>query len=198
MADTIHVAIFNTLADMQAQVGNAGGAYLLLGRNSINDGQGGPFIWDATSTETESLTYLAIVKVTGVTTGRYKKAFLNQVILPHGILSFAGGLKIFNSTASYTTDSSSLCTINLTYENTSGGTAIFTDIWYNIAQPTTTASAANDIVISQVNAVGASNKTTTHIFARGNSSLISVLGLTIAGFRNAVTGTSVRFLVMGV
>ncbi len=198
MSNMQHVGIFNTLADMKTTTGNAGGAYLLLGRNAINDGQGGTFVWDAASAETENLTYLAIVQATGVTTGRYKKVFLSQVILPHGILSFAGGLKVFNSTASYTTDANSTATINLTYENTSGGTPIFAEIWSNVSQPLTTAATTNDIVISQPNSVAAQNKTTTHIYARGSSALINLLGLNVLGFRGVVAGTPVRFRIEGI
>lgn len=193
-----HVVTVPTLADLQAFAGNPGSTALLLGRVTMGDNDAAMFYWDATSTESAESTYLNVVVATGVATGRWKRTIVRTRTLPHGILAIDGKRKTFWSTANYVTDVNSKCQIYLTEDNTANGTAIFSEIWFNTSQALTLATVANDMIFSNVNALAGDLKSTTHIFARGNSQTITILGILSLGFRIVPQGTSVRFRVDGI
>jgi|ERR1700744_209732 len=60
---------FGTVADLRLQAGTANTQVLLNGLTSINDGNGGTYMWNATSTATDD--GFITVAVTGVSTGRW-------------------------------------------------------------------------------------------------------------------------------
>lgn len=173
----------------------------MIGLNAVGDNRGGFFYYRPDSVATVDNMNVLGVPNNGV--GRFIRANVKNVALPHGQLSYIGNLKVFFSTASYLTDANSKASINLTLENTSGGTAIFNEIWWNSSRTLSVAATTNDIVLSQVSALSADLKNTTHLFARGSSTtlgstLLSIGGLIIPGLRNVTTGTPVQFMVMGI
>jgi len=62
---------FSTRTDMRGQKGTEGVQVLLNGLLTTNDGNGGVYMWNATSTDTDD--GFVTLAVTGVTTGRWKR-----------------------------------------------------------------------------------------------------------------------------
>lgn len=129
--------VVNSLAELQAQTGAADTVALITGKVTRGDGQGGFYWWDPVSVEAESLSYMLVIAVTGVATGRWKRINAKVQVLPHGILVLNGGVKTFY--ASGVTDANGQFALNLTMDNMPGGPQIFSEIWFNSAQ-----SAANN------------------------------------------------------
>jgi len=62
---------FGTISDLRSQSGSSNTQVLLQGLNTINDGNGGIYMWDDLSTATDD--GLSVIKVASVTTGRWLK-----------------------------------------------------------------------------------------------------------------------------
>jgi hypothetical protein len=63
---------FDTISELKTQIGNANTRVTVLGYYSAGDGGGGQFYWDSTSTESDNAG--TIIQVSGVATGRWKRA----------------------------------------------------------------------------------------------------------------------------
>lgn len=188
------------MAELKLVKGEPGVAVLLLSGVTEGDRKGGHYRWVEGTGQTESLTYMERIMVTGVTNGYWEKVFLNTMNLPHGILVAQGGVKRFFSTIDYLVDGNSKCAINATMDNTVGGEPIFSEIWANESWPMTNAAGVNDNIVSNVFSVANSNRQIVHLFAKGSSTTLgaTLLGLVIPGFRNVPAGTKVRFRIEGV
>jgi len=66
---------FTTLTDLAGQVGTSNSIANVLGGSVFNDGGGGTYYWDDTSTATPD--GVKIVQVSGITTGRWMRAKAN-------------------------------------------------------------------------------------------------------------------------
>ena len=62
---------FGTITDLRAQAGVSNVQVLLQGLSAIGDQNGGTYYWDASSTDTDD--GFVTIKVTNVTTGRWKR-----------------------------------------------------------------------------------------------------------------------------
>lgn len=67
----------NNIAELRQRVGIANSNISLLGYYLAGDGGGGDFYWDNTSTETDNGG--TVIQVTGVTTGRWKRIYENEI-----------------------------------------------------------------------------------------------------------------------
>lgn len=196
MATAKHITSVTTLAELKTFTGYDKNPVLLLGNSSVGDGSAAHYYWDDASTETEDLTYMNIISVTGVPTGRWKKVIARIVTLPQGRLVYNGGKKeLFVDTV---TGADGTATINLTMDNTTNGTAIFSQVWFDDSKATVNTTTANDAVSSCRMSLTNGNKQLKHLFFRGNSSVIGVLGVNVLSFRTAIQNTPVTFKVEGI
>lgn len=191
-----HIIGAKTLAELKTMSGSDKNPILLLGKDTIGDGFAAHYYWDDASTDPEDTMYYNVVQATGVTTGRWRKVIARVVTVPQGILVYNGGIKTLYVNA--TTIADGTATINLTMDNTTNGTAIFSNILFDDSKATVNTTTANDAVASCRRSLTNGNKQLSHLFYRGNSSTISLLGVNVLGFRQAVTGTPVTFMVTGV
>lgn len=67
---------FDTITDLTTQVGTPGATVMVSGATAFNDGGGGPYFWDSTSTATPNST--DTIQVTGITTGRWMRSKNNN------------------------------------------------------------------------------------------------------------------------
>lgn len=183
--------VFNTVVDLKSQAAINNAMVYVLGGSTVGDGKGGVYRWNDASTESEDLTYNNVVQVTGVQTGRWIRTNQNIFPYPQGTLFRIGSLRIF--TASGVTDANGEVTFNLTTENTSNGTNIFSNIFFNSGQATVNATTPNDVVMGVVKTLSANNKTITFRFSKG---ALGALGL--ATLAVATTNTPVKILIVGI
>jgi len=79
-------SVFDTLADLSSQAGSANIIAYVRGGTTMNDGNGGNYLWDENSTATHD--GIKIIKVTDVTTGRWMRATSN--VYKTGQVTFSG------------------------------------------------------------------------------------------------------------
>lgn len=173
----------------------------LMGVATENDNMGGLFQYSDTAAD--SVDDRNVLAVPGKSTGRYIRKNAKTVVLPHGIIAFLGSLKLFFTTANYTIGSDSKCMLYLTQDNTAAGTALFSQILWNSSRAIGTAATSNDIILSQAETLPVDLKSTTHIYARGNSTTIgatitALLNTVLPGLRAGSIGTSVQFFIVGI
>ncbi len=197
MQDTLNgsIQIVNTITELKQRSFGPGITILSGGRTANLDGGGAIYQWDATSTATEDTTTYNVVKSDMNTTnqpGRWIKMFQRVIVYPGGYLVRIGDFKIWIATKN---TSSAEAVFYLTEDNTANGTALFTTIITSIGKANGTASNANDAIIGYLKAQDA--KSVTYGFARGNSSILSILGLTVLGLRDVPTNTPVAVIVFG-
>lgn len=196
----LHIITINTIADLKLQSPSTDAVVLVMGQTTKADGRGGFYQWDSVDTTTEDTKYYNVVKVTSITTGRWKRVNVRMLELPHGNLVFNGGMKTFYTSG--TLDANGRVTINLTYENTAGGTAIFSEIWFNTCQAKPVGATDNDLINGQPETQAANLKTCTYSFGRGNTVTLNLgivtAGLNLLGLRSAATGTQVLIKVEGI
>ena len=196
----IHVISKTQLAELKATPGSVENIIITLGQNAKGDSKGALYYWDSLSTEAEDTVYYNVVQATGVTTGRWKKVFTRMQTLPHGTLVMNSGKREFFCTA--TVNASSEITINLTMDNTTNGTAIFSEIWFDDSKAIVNTTTSNDAVTSFKKSLSVNLKQLTHGFFRGNSTLLNLsivtTGLTVGGFRTVPAGTIVQFKIEGI
>lgn len=168
---------------------------MTLGAVTEGDGLGALYSFKPSSTTAEDTINWNTVKITARTTGRFEKIFVRKIVLPHGILQINSGIKKFYCNT--VINASSEATINLTMDNTTNGVAIFNNVLWDDSKANTPITNVNDMVSSCRKSLVNSNKQLTHIFARGNSAVISVIGVNVLGLRSAAQNTPVTFIVEG-
>lgn len=87
---------FGSRSDLRAQVGQANTQVLLNGLATIADGNGGNYMWNATSTATDD--GFTVLQVTGVTTGRWIRLINSNTLKGNVVLSGTGFATAFNIT----------------------------------------------------------------------------------------------------
>lgn len=199
------IIIKSLLEDIKTTPIDSNATYFLIGRDTLGDGKGGFYYWDASSTEAEEMAYMSVIKSNLVEIGRFKRVFSRAIPLPHGVLTISGGVRTFYTTIPHMTNTSGECTFNLTLDNTTTGPAIFTEIWWNQSRaipPATSSLSVNDIIKGDCKSQSANLKTTTHIFSRGAEysgiTLTSILSLVIKGLRIAPQNTQVQVRIEGI
>jgi len=179
------------LADLKQQPVSENTVLFLTGITSLQDGRGGFYMWNPTSTASEDTAYYNTIASDLTPIGRWIRVFQRTRVLPHGILNINGGVKTFYAAA--TTDGNSQAKINLTMDNTANGESIFSEIWFNDSQATAGTTNAINAVKSYI--VSADLKQTTHGFYR--SQAINVVAGILAPVIGMGAGTAVRFKVEG-
>lgn len=183
--------VFNTIADMQTQKGTSNSVAYVIGGTAIQDFRGAFYVWDASSTLAQDMTYYNVIQVNGVTTGRWIRSNQSSVPLPQGMLFRIGPLKIL--AASGTSNASGEFVLNATLDNTATGTAIFSSILFNSTMATEGSTTPNNAVNGLVKSVGTGNKVITYRYTKGNN--IGILGA--ASIVQAGSGISVQCFVVG-
>lgn len=172
--------------------------YLLKNVSTIMDGSGGGlYVWSYGATDAEDLVYYNVVASNLSTKGRYIRTAVKNNVVPNGVLMNNGGMKTLILNA--TTPANGIVTYYLTSDGTAAGPAIFSQMPVRAAAEPRINSVAtsNDIVVGQCTTISADKKTLTCIYARGNSSLVSILGVNILGLRAPDVGTAVSVTVVG-
>lgn len=173
----------------------AGKKMFLGGKTSIGDGLGGFYYWDDTATDAEDTTYLNIIPSNLISTGRWKRTFENVIVYPQGILVNIGGIKKFY--ASGTSNVNGEIALNLTKENTSTGTNIFSEIWSNISRVKSDQLTVGASVTTYTKTTATSLKTTTHACYKPNPVTL-VLGLLYNPLAAAGSGINIQFEITGI
>lgn len=180
---------YGTLNDLkQLEAVNQAFAYV-SGADSALDGKGGVYIYDSSSTAT--VDNYNIVKPTNVTVGRWRRANQNTFSLTQGTAFRVGSLKIFYGTG--TVGANGVVTFNLTNENTSGGTAIFTQVMFANATVIVPSTNATDMTQGEWTSTAANQKTITFTFKRN---VVAIGNIASIGF--TPSGTNVRVFVVGI
>lgn len=190
----------NLLSDLQNAPVSNGAIMFLIGKTTLGDGLGGFYRWDDSATGALDTVYLNIVPSNLSPTGRWTRVFQRARNLAHGVLVTTGGIRSFYAPA--VIDANSQTVINLTEDNTSGGVALFTEVWQTSGESVINVTDPNDVVMGTRKTLSANKKVLTYYFARGNTTtlgatLLSILGLVIPGLRNAAAGTAVIIKVEG-
>lgn len=165
----------------------------LMGKTAAGDGWGGTYYWDSASMATEDGTNLTVIASNKSQTGRWIRTGSRVESVPQGKIFTNGRVRVLY--ASGTTNSSGEITINLTRENTSGGTALFSEIWFEQSVPKAIASAAAALICSPKTRA-ANLKTTTHVYTKANA-ITLLINLSYNPFIAAGSGIDVQFMVMG-
>jgi len=76
---------FGTLTDLRAMGGSSNVQVLLQGLTAVGDGNGGLYYWNSTSTDADDS--FITIKVTNITTGRWKRAANSNTI--KGTITFS-------------------------------------------------------------------------------------------------------------
>lgn len=177
-AQVNHLPYVKTLNELKALPVTDKTPVLLIGKDSIGDNKGGvSFYWDSTSTDSEDLTYLNVIQKTGINTGRWKRTNQKIMVVPQGIVVMNNGIKTLYTTA--TTDASGNVTINLTLDNTSNGTAIFTTMRFYKSEAATNSTDPNAYVDVRRTSTSGNLKTVTFKATKPTSSLINLLGINV-------------------
>lgn len=174
--------------------------YLVVGKTTIGDNQGGLYYYDAAASDTEDLTYSNIIQSSLTGTGRFKKVNIRNIQLSHGLLKIDGGVKTFIANAN--TNASGEVTINLTYDNTTNGEALFgAQPWLVLCGTQPNNTNGNDVVFGQIKSYANSYKQGVFAFSRGGSTSLNLTivtaGLAVLGNRTAANGTPICVAVMG-
>jgi hypothetical protein len=179
----------NTVAELKQYPGAHNAYAYMTGRDSIADGLGGNYRYDTSSTATAD--DYNIVQVTGVTKGRWMRANQNTFIYTGGTVFKIGPLKIY--VGATTIGSNGETTINATTDNTTNGTAIFTNIFFATGQAISNVTTPNEIVTGMTKSISANKKQVVLKFGTGN--LVSILGaVTVTAAPN---GVQQQFLIIG-
>ena len=193
-----HITSVSTLADLKKFKGFNQNPVLLLGKDVVGDGFAAHYYWDDSSTDSVDTIYLNVVAVDGVTTGRWKKVIARVVTIPQGRLIYNGGKKeLYVDTV---TAANGTATINLTLDNTTNGTPIFSQIWWDDSKANIDTMTVADAVSSTKKSLTNGNRQLTHLFYRGQAPVISVVGVSVVNQaqRPAAGNTPVTFMVCGI
>lgn len=192
-----HVTSCDSGLVLKTQPGNTRNIVMTLGGSAVADNLGKFYYYDSTSTATEDLVNYNVITPNN-NVGRWLAVFQRVMQLPHGTLMIDGNIRRF---ISQTTTTSGLATINLTTDNTTNGPAIFTSVMHDNSISTVDTTVPSDVVISGRKSLSVNLKQLTHVFTRGNTTLLNLsvvtTGLTISSHRLAADGTPVSFLVYG-
>lgn len=197
MVTTFGMLTLDTIADLRTAPVQDGQLVLVLGAVSYGDGLGGFYRWAATSTATEeSSPYFNVIAATGVGTGRWVRTFQRVRVAGPNIVVTNGGFKTVFCPG--TTDSNGRVTVYLTDDGSATGTALFSTVMMTSGEGTAVQTDPNNVLIGGRYSMSSDMRTLTYQFARGNSSVLSVLGTTVLGMRAAAVGTSVAVRVDGI
>lgn len=197
MAAVEHVVSVENIAALKLISGNSANMVLTGCALTKGDQLGKFYMYDPISTATEDLVnYNVIMPANSI--GRWIANYQRIQTYVHGTLVTLGAFKIFVIASTVTSGAS---TVNLTVDNTTNGTAIFTEVWYASSEATVDTTTPSDIVYSGRKTLSANKKQLTHSFIRGNTTLLNLsiitTGLTVSSTRFAPDGTPVSFFIVG-
>lgn len=192
------VSVIN-VAELKAQPGNTDNVVLTTGTITKGDLGSALYYFDPldTTTADDTVNYNTVVPTSGI--GRWKKVITRTMVLPHGTLYMNAGKRDFFCNSVTAADGT--CLINLTMDNTTNGTPIFTEVLFDDSKANINLVNINDAIGSCRKLLSANKKQLTHVFYTGNTSALNVAviasGVTTSAFKPAPTGTSVIFAVTG-
>jgi hypothetical protein len=193
---TLGMVRINLISDLQTTRVTHNQVVLVVGKTTMGDGLGGFYRWDANSTAAVESVFMNVVASSVTTKGRWLRIFQRARSLAQGVLVNNGGVKTLYATG--TTDANGRITINLTEENTAAGTALFTDVWLTTGEATNGAATPNDVATGSRVSLSTDKKVLVYQFSRGNSSVVSLLGVNVLGMRAVASGTPVAVRIDGV
>lgn len=176
--------------------GNTKNFTYVMGMDSLNDGQGGAFRWDSSSTVTPD--DYNFIQANNVAIGRWIRANQNRMQLLQGMLFRSGGMTTLYLDS--VTNSNGQILVNLTTNNTSTGTAIFKANIIEISITPMQASAAANARTFGSATISADRKTAVVQLTSSNETTVGLLGLTtltISPLKNAVAGVLVKITFQG-
>ncbi len=191
----LHLGILNNITALKNHPVDTDTMIFVVGKETIGDNLGGFYRWDSASTSPEEMGYANIIVSNKIATGRWLRVFQKVKNYSHGILLNNGGIKTFYATG--TTNANGEVTLNLTEENTAGGTPLFKEVWFNDSKSTMTATGPGDAVTSYVKSLSSNLKVTTHGYFKANALTIT-LGLLLAPLASVGAGINVQFRIEGI
>lgn len=196
MVTTFGMLTLDTVNDLKAAPTQDAQLVLVLGVTAYGDGGGGFYRFDKTSTAANDTSYYNVVAPTAGS-GRWVRVF--QRVRPIGaggnIIVANGSFKMIYAPG--TTDANGRVTVYLTDDGTATGNAIFSTIMQTAGEGAANVTDPNNMLIGARYSLSADRKTLVYQFARGNSSVISLLGATILGMRTAAPGSPVVVRIDG-
>lgn len=197
MPSTLSTLTLETISDLRSALVSDGQLVLLVGINSVGDGRGGFYRWTANATDAEDTTFWNVVASNATSVGRWYRVFQRARSLPGGmVLVMNGGVKTLYCPG--TVDGNGTVTVYPTMTGTAGGTAIFTEIWQTAGEAQVNMTNANDLIFGGRQNLAANLTSLTYRFARGATTVVSILGAAIPGLRDAPAGTPVIIRIDGV
>lgn len=198
---TLGMLRLNLLADLQNAPVTSNQVVLVTGKMAMTDGLGGFYRWDPTSTADADMGFMNVIPSNVSSTGRWLRIFQRARNLAQGVLVTTGGVRTLYALG--VTDSNGRFTVNLTEENTTTGTALFTEVWQTAGESTGTASTPNDVVLGSRYSLSSDRKILAYQFSRGGmttlgSTLLNIAGAIIPGLRSVPAGTPVAVRVDGI
>lgn len=198
MPTTFGMLTLDTISQLRTAQVSDGQLVLVLGAATYGDGLGGFYRWVAGSSATEDANpyFNVITSSVAGANGRWIRTFQRVRILGGGnILVTNGGFKTLF--CSGVTDANGRIALNLTEDGTATGTPLFATIMMTSGEGIAVQTDPNNVLIGGRYAITSDMRTLTYQFARGNSSTLSLLGITVLGMRAAATGTAVAVRIDG-
>ncbi|GAB4001456.1 hypothetical protein GCM10028807_57640 [Spirosoma daeguense] len=173
--DNMHLQVVTTMSGLKEKPISPNTPVFVLGKSSITDGFGAIYTYDSLCTDAEDMVNLNAIKSSVTSAGCWRRLNVKTQSLPGGMLFTNGGKKEYFTTR--VTDSNGEATINLTTDNTSTGTALFTTIYTNSCVMTTGVTSTSEVVTFYPKSVSADKKVTVHKGFKNNPTTVSLLGL---------------------
>lgn len=195
MTTTTSLLTLDSLNDLRTLPVADAQLVLVLGVTGWGDGLGGFYRWSAGNTTAEDKPYYNFVGSSRSTAGRWVRVFQRVRTIGVNVLVTNGGFKTLF--ASGVTDANGRLTVYLTDDGTPAGNALFGNIMQTNGEGTAVQTDPNNIFVSGRYSLSSDLKTLVYQFARGNSSVVSLLGTTVLGMRAAAQGATVSVRIDG-
>lgn len=195
MVTTFGMLTLDTLGDLRQQPVQDGQLVLVLGATAWGDGLGGFYRWSPSAADAEDTPYYNIVASSVTGAGRWMRVFQRVKMIGTSVLVTNGGFKTLFAPA--ITDANGRVTVYLTDDGTATGTALFGNIMQTTGEGTAVQTDPNNLLSGGRYSLSADRKTLVYQFARGNSSVVSLLGVNVLGMRAAAAGATVVVRIDG-
>lgn len=185
------LVICDNITEMKTKPIDTKSKYLVINAMAPEDNRGGLYYFDSLSTAAEDMVYYNIIAPTSGGVGRYKRANTRNINLTQGQLDINGGIKTLQ--VSGTLNASGEASFNLTYDNTTTGTWIFTTQPKVFCSVRAAGQTGNNVIVGQPKVFTNGGKTVTVSYSRGNEGVVGLL----FGLRSAPAGTVVDVMITG-
>lgn len=196
MATSVGTLTLDTINDLREAYTAEGQLVLVLGVATYGDGLGGFYRWVGSSNAVEDTAFYNVIASNVTTPGRWIRVFQRVRQIGGNTLVSNGSFKMLFAPG--VADSNGRVTVYLTDDGTATGNALFTTIMQTTGEGTAAVSDPNNVLIGARYSMSSDLKTLVYQFARGNSTVLSVLGTNVIGMRSAATGAPVSVRIEGV